>query len=114
MIFMRVSFRWRGRHRGAPKRSDGPLVADDHESDERVLGRVDGDALICDLAVIGEYAHVGGSTIVCGDDIVTGETPQPVESSPRNGFGNSGEQACTTDALESSAGKTIPKRGLDF
>ena len=38
-----------------------------------VLGQVDGDAQICDLAVIGEGAHVGGRTIVCGDDIVRGE-----------------------------------------
>jgi hypothetical protein len=38
-----------------------------------VLGRVDGDAQICDLVVIAEDAHVGGHTIVCGDEIVTGE-----------------------------------------
>ena len=38
-----------------------------------VLGRVDGDAQICDLAVIAKHAHVGGRTIVCGDEIVSGE-----------------------------------------
>lgn len=38
-----------------------------------VLGRVDGDAQICDLAVISEYAHVGGRTVVCGDEVVRGE-----------------------------------------
>ncbi len=46
-----------------------------------VLGRVDGDAQICDLVVIGEGAHVGGSTILCGDEIVTGEDPQTLEPS---------------------------------
>jgi hypothetical protein len=44
-----------------------------------VLGRVDGDAQICDLVVIGEGAHVGGCTILCGDEIVRGEAPQPFE-----------------------------------
>ena len=38
-----------------------------------VLGRVDGDAQICDLAVISEYAHAGGRTVVCGDEVVRGE-----------------------------------------
>jgi hypothetical protein len=38
-----------------------------------ILGRVDGDAQICDLVVIGERAHVGGRTILCGDEIVTGD-----------------------------------------
>jgi hypothetical protein len=37
-----------------------------------VLGRVDGDAEICDLVVIAEDAHVGGRTILCGDEIVRG------------------------------------------
>ena len=37
-----------------------------------VLGRVDGEAEICDLAVIAEDAHVGGRTVVCGDEIVRG------------------------------------------
>jgi len=40
-----------------------------------VLGLVEDDAQICDLVVIGEGAHVGGRTIVCGDDIVSGEEP---------------------------------------
>ncbi|MGA7926378.1 MAG: hypothetical protein WCA20_10295 [Candidatus Sulfotelmatobacter sp.] len=44
-----------------------------------VLGRVDGDAQICDLAVVGEDAHVGGRTIVCGDEIVSGDVAQPLE-----------------------------------
>ena len=44
-----------------------------------VLGRVDGDAQICDLVVIGEDAHVGGHTILCGDEIVRGEDPQRLE-----------------------------------
>lgn len=38
-----------------------------------VLGRVDGDAQICDLAVVAEDAYIGGRTIVCGDEIVKGE-----------------------------------------
>jgi len=38
-----------------------------------VLGRVDGDAEVCDLVVIGEDAHVGGRTVLCGDEIVRGE-----------------------------------------
>jgi hypothetical protein len=38
-----------------------------------VLGIVDGDAQICDLVVVGEGAHVGGRTTLCGDDIVRGE-----------------------------------------
>ena len=46
-----------------------------------VLGRADGDAQICDLVVIGEGAHVGGRTILCGDEIVTGEDPQTLEPS---------------------------------
>jgi len=44
-----------------------------------VLGRVDGDAQICDLVVISEHEHVGGRTIVCGDEIVGGEARQPLE-----------------------------------
>jgi hypothetical protein len=35
-------------------------------------GRVDGDAQFCDLVVIDENAHIGGRTIVCGDEIVRG------------------------------------------
>jgi hypothetical protein len=46
-----------------------------------ILGRVDGDAQICDLVVIGEGAHVGGRTILCGDDIVSGEVRRPLEPS---------------------------------
>jgi hypothetical protein len=44
-----------------------------------VLGRVDGEAQICDLAVIAEDAHVGGRTIVCSDEIVRGEAGGPLE-----------------------------------
>jgi hypothetical protein len=44
-----------------------------------VLGRVDGDAQICDLAVIAEHAHVGGRTVVCSDEIVSGEARRPPE-----------------------------------
>jgi hypothetical protein len=44
-----------------------------------VLGRVDGDAQICDLAVIAEHAHVGGRTIVGSDEIVSGEARRPPE-----------------------------------
>ena len=35
----------------------------------------DGDAQICDLVVIAEHAHVGGRTIVYGDEIGRGEEP---------------------------------------
>jgi len=42
-----------------------------------VLGLVDGDAQICDLVVIEEHAHVGGCTVVCGDEVVRGETRGP-------------------------------------
>jgi hypothetical protein len=42
-----------------------------------VLGRVDGDAEICDLVVIAEDAHVGGRAVLCGDDIVRGEACDP-------------------------------------
>ena|ERR1022692_237313 len=38
-----------------------------------VLGLVEDNAQICDLVVVGEAAHVGGSTIVCADEIVRGE-----------------------------------------
>jgi hypothetical protein len=38
-----------------------------------VLGLVDGEAQICDLAVVAEHAQVGGRTIVCGDEVVRGE-----------------------------------------
>ena len=44
-----------------------------------ILGRVDGDAQICDLVVVGEDAHVGGRTILSGDEIVGGEKRGPVE-----------------------------------
>ena len=33
---------------------------------------MDGDAQICDLVVVGEGAHVGGRSVVCGDDIIRG------------------------------------------
>lgn len=46
-----------------------------------VLGRVDGEAQICDLVVIGEAAYVGGCSVVCGDDIVRGEVGEPLEPS---------------------------------
>jgi hypothetical protein len=42
-------------------------------------GRVDGDAQICDLVLIGEGAFVGGLTIVCGDDIVRGDVTKSLE-----------------------------------
>ena len=44
-----------------------------------ILGRVDGDAQICDLALVGENAHIGGSTILCRDEIVVGESRRPSE-----------------------------------
>jgi hypothetical protein len=47
-----------------------------------VLGRVDGHAQICDLAVIAEDAHVGGHTIVCSDEIVRGGACRTVEQRP--------------------------------
>jgi hypothetical protein len=53
-----------------------------------VLGCVDGDAQICDLAVIAEHAHVGGRTIVCSDEIVSGEarrSPEPARSGATRG-----------------------------
>ena len=40
-----------------------------------VLGVVEDEAQICDLVVVGEGAHVGGSTIVCADEIVRSEEP---------------------------------------
>jgi len=43
-----------------------------------VLGIVEDDAQICDLVVIGEGAHVGGRTILRGDDIVRGEVSEPL------------------------------------
>ena len=46
------------------------------EGEAWVLGRVDGDAEICDLVVIAEYAHVGGRAVVCGDEIVRGDVLQ--------------------------------------
>jgi hypothetical protein len=48
-----------------------------------ILGRVDGQAQICDLVVIGEHAHVGGRTVLCGDEIVRGDEMEPLE--PRRG-----------------------------
>jgi hypothetical protein len=44
-----------------------------------VLGRVEGNAEVCDLVVVSEHAHVGGRTIVCGDEIVGGESRRPLE-----------------------------------
>jgi hypothetical protein len=44
-----------------------------------ILGRVDGDAEVCDLVVVGEDAHVGGRTVLCGDEVVRGEVLRPVE-----------------------------------
>jgi hypothetical protein len=44
-----------------------------------ILGRVDGDAQICDLVVVGEDAHIGGSTVLCGDEIVNSEAWGPAE-----------------------------------
>jgi hypothetical protein len=44
-----------------------------------VLGRVDGDAQICDLVVIAEGAHIGGRTMVCGDEIVRSNEMEPLE-----------------------------------
>jgi hypothetical protein len=38
-----------------------------------VLGLVEDDAQICDLVVVGEGAHVGGSTVLHSDEIVRGE-----------------------------------------
>jgi hypothetical protein len=35
-----------------------------------VLGRVEGDAEVCDLVVIEEHAYVGGRTVLCGNEIV--------------------------------------------
>jgi hypothetical protein len=46
-----------------------------------VLGRVDSDAQIFDLVVISEHAHVGGRTIVCGDEIVRGDARESLEPS---------------------------------
>jgi hypothetical protein len=37
-----------------------------------VLGRVEGDAEVCDLVVIAEGACVGGRAVLCGDEIVGG------------------------------------------
>jgi hypothetical protein len=42
-----------------------------------VLGRVDGDAQICDLVVVGADAHIGGSTVLHSDEIVRGKVPGP-------------------------------------
>ena len=44
-----------------------------------VLGRVDGDAQVWDLAVIAEDAHVGGRTIVRSNEIVRGGADGPME-----------------------------------
>ena len=59
-----------------------------------VLGQVDGDAQICDLAVIAEGVHVGGRTIVCADEIVRGEEPmgpqRPVSATGAMRFGRQG------------------------
>jgi hypothetical protein len=49
-----------------------------------VLGLVDGDAQICDLVVVGEDAHVGGSTVLVSDEIVRGEVRGPVRSGMRH------------------------------
>ena len=52
---------------------NGSVIGNARVSGEAwVLGRIDGDAQICDLAVIGDGAHVGGHTIVCADEIVRG------------------------------------------
>jgi len=42
-----------------------------------VLGRVEDDAQVCDLVVIGEGAQVGGRTVLFGDEIVGGEGLRP-------------------------------------
>jgi hypothetical protein len=40
-----------------------------------VLGRVDGDAEICDLVVVEAHAYVGGRTVLSGDEIISGARP---------------------------------------
>jgi len=50
------------------------------KSESWVQGRVDGDAQICDLVIVGENAHIGGSTILCCDEIVGGESRRPLEA----------------------------------
>jgi hypothetical protein len=40
-----------------------------------VLGRVDGDAEICDLVVVEAHAYIGGPTVLSGDEIVGGARP---------------------------------------
>ena len=42
-----------------------------------ILGRVDGDAQICDLVVIAEHAHVGGHTVLYSDEIVRSAPLEP-------------------------------------
>ena len=54
-----------------------------------VLGIVDGDARICDLAVIGEGAHVSGRSVVCGDDIIRGNAAKSLER-PRGAVPSTG------------------------
>jgi hypothetical protein len=44
-----------------------------------VLGRVEGDAEICDLVVVEERAYVGGRTVLCGNEIVRGDPLRAVE-----------------------------------
>ena len=47
-----------------------------------VLGRVEDDAQVCDLVLIGEGAQVGGRAVLCGDEIIGGGRvrPQPAGS----------------------------------
>jgi hypothetical protein len=52
-----------------------------------VLGQVDGDAQICDLAVITEHAHVGGRTVVCADEVVRGAEPMEVRQAAVSAIG---------------------------
>jgi hypothetical protein len=47
-----------------------------------VLGRVDGDAEICDLVVVEAHAYVGGRTVLSGDEIFSGARPAMVRRRP--------------------------------
>jgi len=57
-------------------------LAEQIKGEAWVLGQVDGDAEICDLVVISEHAHVGGRTVVCGDEVVRGEARGPRRAVP--------------------------------
>jgi hypothetical protein len=64
------------------------------------LERADGDVEVCGLEVIGEDPHVGGRSIVCGEEIRWRRGVEAGETVPGGWSGECREKGCGADALE--------------